>query len=505
MFAAVFLLYAASAYPWLAPRDSGDLASAALTLGPAHPPGYPLYSLLGRAWVESLRLGDPAYRLNLLSAAAGAGACALLYASAATPLAGLTAAAALALSGAHWKFSLLCEMYSLHALFLAALLFLAEGRRETEASRARLSGLVLGLGLVNHQALVLALPAAAWLWRGRWRLLLPGAAAGLALYAAVAVRLGGLGAGLDAVLRREYGTLTLSPAYSGALTAASAAALLRHLGAGVARECGWPALALAAAGLWRLRLESPRLFWGLLLLLAAFGPGFFLLTRFRLDDWVAVTVLESAFVAVSVAAAAAAGRGVPRAPLAAAAALALVVGFGVARAPSSWHRDDFSAYDYVRDLRRSLPPGGQAVVAGDTALFGLRYAELTRGGPRGARPYDPRTGPAPYLSGLTEEGLRSLGAWPDVAPEALAQRAGGSADCRSVEAGWERAALRRGSALLRDDPYARDIRRAYAFSRFVSGRLLEERGLPCAAEQYMWAGALDPRDFQLDFGSGARD
>ena len=77
VFAALFALYLASSYPALAPRDAADLASAALTLGVAHPPGYPLYGCLGKLWMLLLPLGDPAWRLNLLSAAAGAGAGAL--------------------------------------------------------------------------------------------------------------------------------------------------------------------------------------------------------------------------------------------------------------------------------------------------------------------------------------------------------------------------------------------------------------------------------------------
>src|ERR1019366_1204989 len=54
VFAAAFSLYLGCLYPAIAPRDSSDMASAAMTLGVAHPPGYPLYSVLGRAWLEIL-------------------------------------------------------------------------------------------------------------------------------------------------------------------------------------------------------------------------------------------------------------------------------------------------------------------------------------------------------------------------------------------------------------------------------------------------------------------
>ena len=72
---AAFLLYLFCAHPSLSPyRDSGDMAASAWTLGVAHPPGYPLYLLLGRLWAWFLVLGGVAYRLHVLSALAGAAA-----------------------------------------------------------------------------------------------------------------------------------------------------------------------------------------------------------------------------------------------------------------------------------------------------------------------------------------------------------------------------------------------------------------------------------------------
>ena len=44
----VFLLYLATTCPTVYFGDSGELIAAADSLGVAHPPGYPLYTLLGR-------------------------------------------------------------------------------------------------------------------------------------------------------------------------------------------------------------------------------------------------------------------------------------------------------------------------------------------------------------------------------------------------------------------------------------------------------------------------
>jgi len=206
VFAAAFAAFLGCLYPAIAPRDSADLAATALTLGVAHPPGYPLFSVLGHAWLTAFPLGNTAYRLNLLSALAGAAAAAALFALArrrAGILGGLTAAALWSLSAPLWKFSLLAESYSLQALFAAVLLLLAEGDDESVFVRARTSGFILGLGLVNHQSLLFIVPGLLWLWRAeaaRSRVsaarLLTAAGlpllAGLSFYAFLWVRLEGL-------------------------------------------------------------------------------------------------------------------------------------------------------------------------------------------------------------------------------------------------------------------------------------------------------------------------
>ncbi|MFN3966731.1 MAG: protein O-mannosyl-transferase family [Endomicrobiia bacterium] len=65
----VFAIYLWTLFPTVAPyRDSGEMATVIKTLGIAHPPGYPLYILLGKIFISILRIGNIAYRLNVLSA-----------------------------------------------------------------------------------------------------------------------------------------------------------------------------------------------------------------------------------------------------------------------------------------------------------------------------------------------------------------------------------------------------------------------------------------------------
>jgi len=49
------------------PADSGEFQLVAAGWGIAHPPGYPLYTLVGALWVHLLPWGSMFHRLNLLS------------------------------------------------------------------------------------------------------------------------------------------------------------------------------------------------------------------------------------------------------------------------------------------------------------------------------------------------------------------------------------------------------------------------------------------------------
>ena len=61
--------------------DDGDFETAMATLGVCHPTGYPLFTLLGRAFLLGLApvIEEPAARVNLMTALFGAGAVAMFY------------------------------------------------------------------------------------------------------------------------------------------------------------------------------------------------------------------------------------------------------------------------------------------------------------------------------------------------------------------------------------------------------------------------------------------
>src|SRR5436190_16019954 len=64
-----FAVYAAGACPTIYVGDSGELVTAAATLGIPHPTGLPRYVFLGRLWIMAVPFGSIAWRMSLFSAA----------------------------------------------------------------------------------------------------------------------------------------------------------------------------------------------------------------------------------------------------------------------------------------------------------------------------------------------------------------------------------------------------------------------------------------------------
>src|SRR4051812_26283170 len=73
-----FIIYLLTCSPTINFTDSGELITVAWTGGIAHPPGYPLYTLIALGFIR-LPFGDPAWRLNALSALFAAIAMGLFY------------------------------------------------------------------------------------------------------------------------------------------------------------------------------------------------------------------------------------------------------------------------------------------------------------------------------------------------------------------------------------------------------------------------------------------
>jgi hypothetical protein len=128
--ATALMLYLSTAAPSLTwshgGADGGDLISAALTNGVAHPPGYPTYVTIGQL-VAHLPIGDVAYRFTLLSAvsmALAAGFTTLtILALSQSALIAIVAGLFFATAPMVWGQAAITEVYALNAAFVAAIVY----------------------------------------------------------------------------------------------------------------------------------------------------------------------------------------------------------------------------------------------------------------------------------------------------------------------------------------------------------------------------------------------
>jgi hypothetical protein len=168
--------------------DGGDLVTAVAQGSIPHPPGFPTYLLLGSFFVR-LPWENPAWRLNLMSAALAAAAGGLTalavrtllrsgpreqrpttvghYRSATRNLqSAICAGLALGLAPLFWSQALIAEVYAPAAFFAALAIVLA-----LRGGPAWALGLAWGVGMGAHPTLVFLGPLVVWrIWAGEERL-----------------------------------------------------------------------------------------------------------------------------------------------------------------------------------------------------------------------------------------------------------------------------------------------------------------------------------------------
>ena len=154
------LLYALTLPRTVVLEDDALFLMVGAHLGIAHPPGYPLYTLILYLFMQ-LPFGGPAFLGHLSSAVLGALACGALYLCARmlqpSRLAALAAAWLFAASEHFWSQAIIAEVYALNALlFFACYALILHGVRHPERVRAWIgAAAVYGLSLANHWPLML--------------------------------------------------------------------------------------------------------------------------------------------------------------------------------------------------------------------------------------------------------------------------------------------------------------------------------------------------------------
>jgi len=159
------ILYIATLQPDLGgPEDTPKFQFLGYVFGTAHPPGYPLYSMLSGVFVRLVPIATIAYRANLFSAVMAALACSTAFVIArligASRWAAACAALGLATGASFWRSAVFAEVYSLAAaaagLSLALLLVWGDRLRP-----AWLLGAIAATAAAfgNHLTIVGVIPA----------------------------------------------------------------------------------------------------------------------------------------------------------------------------------------------------------------------------------------------------------------------------------------------------------------------------------------------------------
>lgn len=159
-------LYLRTMLPSVGQADTFEFQVVVPRLAVAHPPGYPVYVLLGKLFTL-LPVGNVAWRVSLASAVFALAAVMVLYKLVARleewgPA--FLAAMAFAFSATFWSQAVVAEVYTLHTLFVAIalwlLLFPQEEAVRSSPLRWKALACVLGLGLAHHLTMALLIPAA---------------------------------------------------------------------------------------------------------------------------------------------------------------------------------------------------------------------------------------------------------------------------------------------------------------------------------------------------------
>jgi hypothetical protein len=389
---ASFALYLHTMGPSLVPyRDAGEMSTAVTRLGVLHPPGYPLYTLLGYLFTE-LPIANPAYRLTLLSAFSLAVVWGVLFLLA-CELWSAAAAAGMVLLGMvsfqFWMHAIVPEMNTLNLLIIGLLLWLVHRGREDAAV------FLFGLGLGVRMDLLLCAPAFLVLSFDRerparvylrWAVLF---FLGFSVFFYLWIRAAGrpllnwadpstLERFVASITRRSYGSTLdlLSQSYrAGENFAPQFALYVRHLG----RDFTLLSFPLALAGLLNLWKTRRRWFGAIVWAWLFTGPLFIYLGNLPTNPH-AVAIMEAAYLVPDLFYLLAIGAGVHAAsawpkglPAVYALLGVLIVLQGMRFYPAISKRQNWFVPDFIRNIFYSVPEPSLMVARSDVPIFSLYY------------------------------------------------------------------------------------------------------------------------------------
>jgi tetratricopeptide (TPR) repeat protein len=163
VFVGTLMVYILTLAPTVYFGDSGELTAAAYNLGIAHPPGYPLYLLLGKLFMIMIPFGDMAMRLNLLSAVFAALTAVMIYLInrqlAHERFISVSVSLTAAFSFTFWSQAVVAEVYTLAALFFCSMIFLTLMWLKVRKEKWLLAmAFTAGLALTHHVIIAVFYP-----------------------------------------------------------------------------------------------------------------------------------------------------------------------------------------------------------------------------------------------------------------------------------------------------------------------------------------------------------
>eukprot|EP00899_Mesostigma_viride_P024558 jgi/Mesvir1/5287/Mv15392-RA.2 len=171
----VGIAYIETMAPSIVGGDNSELVAAACQVSVAHPPGYPLLTLLGALAGRLIPVGEFAYRVNLLNMGMGALSAVTVFATARhvarSEISGMVAAIIFGLHPLTWLYHGHYEVFALNNLLCGIIVYLAvlfETVSLPSPGLALLGALLSGLAISNqHTSVLLVGPIAL---RVLWRL-----------------------------------------------------------------------------------------------------------------------------------------------------------------------------------------------------------------------------------------------------------------------------------------------------------------------------------------------
>ena len=167
LFALTFLVYLKTLAPGVYGFDSAEFATGVYSQGVIHPPGFPLYLLIGKLFTY-LPFRDVAYRLNLMSAVFASITVVVLYNVVInivdSRLSAWIAALLFAISNYFWQMALVAEVYTLFTALVIVDLLIVQLWRKTGSKKFLFAfSFLYGITLTGHTSGILFAPAFAWL------------------------------------------------------------------------------------------------------------------------------------------------------------------------------------------------------------------------------------------------------------------------------------------------------------------------------------------------------